>query len=171
MARGMRRGLGIRPVNSVKRIIDTTGSLTGGAVSVTTLAGVDTNQTQFDPTGSSAFPVGGHPSAIFYSLYIYTDATEVQSPLVDVYWWKNPAGSLTAPIAGATDLSAAKKFIIHEEKGLAGNRTTGMPMIVKGVLKMPPGMKRFALGDQFELRIKSITNGFFCAKHIFRIFY
>ncbi len=170
MARNMRRAMSLRPVNSFKRIIDTSGGLTAGAVSTTTVAAASSS-TSGDPTGSTDVPIGGHLSAIFYSVYVYTDATEAQDATVDMYWWKNPAGALSAPTAGNTDISNAKRWIFHEEKGLAGNRTTGTPMIIKGVMKLPGRMNRFGLGDQVELRIKSISAGFFCAKHIFKIIY
>ena len=137
MARNMRGAMRLRPVNSFKRIIDTSGGLSAGSVSTTTVAAGLSSSTAVDPTGSTSVPLSGHLSAIFYTVYVYSDATEAQSNLVDMYWWKNPDGSSTAPIAGNTDISNAKRFIIHEEKGLAGNRTTGQPMVVKGVLRLP----------------------------------
>ena len=171
MPRGRRHSFNIRPVNSFKRIIDTSGSLGAGAVSTTTLAGASTSTTAVDPTGTSAVPTGAHLSAIYYSVFIFTDATEAGDPTVDLFYWKNPGGELTAPTAGATDASNNKRHIIHEEKGLAGNRTTGTPMVIKGVLRIPSHYRRFGIGDQLELRIKSVVAGFFCAKHIFKVYY
>ena len=52
MARNMRRAMALRPVNSFKRIIDTSGSLAAGSVSVTTLAGTGA-RTDADPTNST----------------------------------------------------------------------------------------------------------------------
>ncbi len=108
----MRRAMQLRPVNSFKRIIDTSGGLSAGSVSTTTLAGTGA-RTDADPTGSTEVPVGGHLSAIFYSVYIYSDAIESTSPLTDMYWWKNPGGALFAPTAGNTDGSNKKPDIIH----------------------------------------------------------
>ncbi len=171
MARRIGRALALRPINSFKRIIDTSGALTSGSVSTTAVAAAS-SLTSADPTGSTQVPIGGRLSAIFYSLYVYSDATEAQVPLIDVYWWKVPSSALTAPTPGATDTSELKRYIIHEEKGLAGNRTTGQAMIIKGVMKIPKVFQRWALGDQLEMRIlSSNAAGVFCAKHIYRVIY
>ncbi len=172
MARRMGRALSLRPVNSFKRVIDTSGALTGASVSVTSVATASTT-TSTDPTGSTGVPIGGRLSAIFYSLYVYSDATEIQIPLIDVYWAKWPSSAVTEPVPGNTDISDVKRYIIHEEKGLAGNRTTGQAMVVKGVLKIPKVWQRWALGESLEMRIVTSTgvDGFFCAKHIYRVIY
>ncbi len=156
--------------NSFKRIIDTSGGLSAAAVSTTTVAAASA-LTSADPTGSTGVPIGGHLSAIFYSLYVFSDATEVQDPLIDVYWAKWPSSAITEPTPGQTDTSDVKRYIIHEEKGLAGNRTTGMPMVIKGILKIPSRYSRWALGEQLEMRIRGVQAGFFCAKHIYRVIY
>ncbi len=169
MAR-MRRAMALRPVQSFKRIIDTSGGLAAGTVSITTVASTSDSSTAVDPTGTSDTGVGARLSAIFYTVYVFSDATASTSPLVDMFWWKNPGGTSTAPVAGNTDISPSKRFIIHEEKGLAGNRTTGTPMVIKGVLRIPKSMARFGINDQFELRILSPVAGFFCSKHIYRVY-
>ncbi len=159
---------GIRPVvNSYKNVIDTSGGLTAATVSVTAVA--TATQPGALTTVSNLVPIGGRMSAVYYSLYIYSDAIESTSPLIDIYWWKRVAGTDTIPIPGSTGTNENKKWIFHEEKGLAGNRTTGMPMIIKGVIKIPPRYQRFANGDDFEMRILAPVAGFFCAKHIYRV--
>ncbi len=165
MARGRMRAV----INSFKNVIDTSGSLTGASVSVTILA-VAVQPGNLD-TLSNQVPIGGKISAIYYSLYIFSDATEVQNSLVDIYWWKRQEGSLSIPIPGAVGISQSKRWVFHEEKGLSGNRTTGTPMVIKGVLKIPKPYQRFGNGDELQMRILAPIAGFFCAKHIYRVVY
>ncbi len=154
--------------SSYKNIVDTEGSLAAGITSTTVIAtAVEMGAVDQE---LNEVVVGGRLSAIYYSVYIYSDALESEDPRIELYWWKNEGGT-PAPSAGNTGNSQFKDHILHEEKGLAGNRTTGMPMIVKGVLRIPPKMARFGLSDTLELKIKCIKNGIFCAKHIYRVIY
>ncbi len=164
----MARGRGMRAVvNSYKNVIDTSGGLSAATVSLTVVGVAVAPGTLV--TTSNQIPIGGRVTSIYYSLYIYSDAIETTSPLVDIFWWKRVADSDTIPVPGQTGTSINKRWIFHEEKGLSGNRTTGMPMVIKGVIKIPRAYQRFANGDDFEMRILSPVAGFFCAKHIYRV--
>ncbi len=164
-----RRGNKFVGRQSYKNVVETNGSLAAGTVSVNVIAtAVELGLLDQD---LNEVPVGTHLSAIYYSVFIFSDATELQDPTIDMFWFKNPAAGFlggSAPVAGSTGDSATKRFVIHEEKGLAGNRTTGQPMVVKGVLRLPPKLARFGLFDRLELHILAPINGFFCAKHIYR---
>ncbi len=161
---------GIRPlVNSYKNVVDTSGALGAASVSTTTLAAAV--EMGANAQEGASVPIGAKISAVFYSLYVFTDAIESTSPLVDVYWAKWPSSAVTEPVPGAVGASDVKRFVFHEEKGLAGNRTSGTPMVIKGVLKVPKPYARFGRGEQFEMRIRSAVAGFFCAKHIYKVFY
>jgi len=168
MARYRSRALAIRPVNSTKNIVDTEGALVSGLNSVTDVA-VGVEVQNYSAT-SNEVPRGGKISWIFYSVYIFNDTT-VSVPLVHLYWWKNIGGVSTLPTAGNTGVSDLKRFIFHEEKGLAGPQSGGTPMIIKGVLKIPPSKQKFGLNDKIQLVINSAEGGDFCAKHIYKVFY
>ncbi len=165
----MRGALRLRPVNSYKNVVDTAGSLAAASVSVTTIAVAVNLGVQVST--SNHVPVGGRISAIYYSLYLASDALETISTLMDIYWWKKQADILTPPTPGGTGASESKRWVFHEEKGLAGNRTTGSMMVVKGVLKIPKSYQRFGIDDKVEMRIFAPVNGLFCSKHIYRVFY
>ncbi len=162
---------GIRPViNSYKNVIDTEGSLAAGATSTTVIAtAVELGVLDMD---LNEVPHGGRLSSIYYSLYLFSDATEIQDSRVDILWWKQKGADIANdPIPGITGVSAHKNWVFHEEKGLAGNRTTGTPMVVKGSFKIPKSFQRMAFNDTIEMRIQSVENGLFCAKHIYKVFY
>ncbi len=166
MARGRNRFSGKQ---SYKNVVDTNGSLAANTTSVNIVA----QAVSFDvlDVTLNEVPVGARLSAIYYTLYVFSDATSVQDSLVNVFWAKDPASALALPNPGATGASDAKRFIIHEEKGLAGNRTNGMPMIVKGVVRIPYKLGRFGINDSFVCHIRAPVNGLFCLKHIYRCSY
>ncbi len=165
-----RRGNALRPVNSYKNVIDTEGGLTAGINSVTDVVAAVEIQA-LDQTANQV-PVGAKISAIFYTLYVFTDGTEATTNVANVYWWKKPSPGLSVPSPGVTTVSENKNMIFHEEKGLGGNRTNGTPMVVKGVLKLPKSMSRFSVNSKLQmvLQIPNVS-GTFCSKHIYKVFY
>ncbi len=170
MARGMGRALRLRPVNSTKNILDTEGGMVAGLNAVTDVA-VGVEVQNYSAT-SNEVPRGGKVSWVYYSVYVFTDDSGAAAPIVNMYWWKNVGGVSTLPTTGNTGTSDLKRFIIHEEKGLAGNKNDGVPMVVKGVLKIPPSKQKFGLNDKIQLVINNESaNGDFCAKHIYKVFY
>ncbi len=88
---------------------------------------------------------------------------------VDFYVIKKP-GAVQNPTPGATGGTAARKFILHEEKGLPGNAADGAyPLTFKGVIKVPRGRQRMAEADvmQVVLRGTDIYNA--CIKCIYKV--
>lgn len=154
-------------LNSYKNVIDTSGSLTGGTTSTTTVALVV--QTANLNQNLNEVPVGGRLTSIFYSIYIFSGTTGVPA-IVDMYWWKDIGSQLTPPTPGNTGANDLKRLVFHEEKGLAAN-AGGTPMVAKGVIKIPKSYQRFGLGDAFQFKLLSTVTGTFCAKHIYRVNY
>ncbi len=158
--------------DSYKAVVDTEGGLTT-SVSTTDVA-IAVEVLDFDQKGNEV-PIGGKISSIFYSVYVFQDTPSIL-PLVDIFWWKNVGNNLTpVPTPGNTGVSIFKSWIFHEEKGLtSASGLGGMPMIIKGVLRIPPKMQRFALSDRIQMLIQLPTSGStgnFCAKHIFKVIY
>lgn len=87
----------------------------------------------------------------------------------DFYVMKRPIG-VGLPVPGATGGDAARKYILHEEKGLPGNAADGAyPLTFKGVIKIPRGRQRMAEGDTITLVFRSsvdISN--WCIKSIYK---
>jgi len=162
----------LHPVNSFKNIIDTDGGLVAGLASVTPVA--IAVEVQNLVATSNNVPRGGHVRSFYYSLFVFADDTTGSvPPLIDVYWWKNVGGVSTRPTNGSTGSSDLKRFILHEEKGLSSSKELGgMPMIVKGVVKVPPSKSKFGLNDTIEMVLESANiSGQFCAKHIYKVIY
>ncbi len=159
-----RRNLG-NIINSVKNVIDTSGALVDGTASINILAkGVDA------PALSVVSDVkrGCIIKNFYLSVFVFSTADGTAAPVVDWYIIKNVAGEITLPGPEATGVSDVKRFIFHEEKGLAAN-TSGTPMVFKGVVRVPKHMQRMGSDDQFTLVLKIVGEaGFFCIKAIYK---
>lgn len=159
-----RRGLALRPVNSVKNIVDSTNiGVTGATTTSVVLA-----QTVNDYTGGNAdVPIGAKVSSIYVFVQIASDSTNANC---DWFFAKRPSG-ITMPTPGATGGSTARKFILHEEKGLPGTYSAGStPLTFKGVLKIPRGRQRFAEGDAVVLNLRGAQQYSFCVKAIYKFY-
>jgi len=89
------------------------------------------------------------------------------SGLVDWFLIKRPASSLAPPAPGATGVSPFRKFIIHEEKGIAATQD-GTPMVFKGVIRIPKVYQRVGALDELEIHLESQFAAQFCIKCIYK---
>ncbi len=170
--------MSLRPINSVKHIVETSGIIgaTTNTVHQTMVDNVDT-YTLADVNG---VPTGAKVPSFFLSVFNITEGGEVANevPLVDWYIIKDPGGSFGAtfdtnhlPTPGATGSHKNKRWIIHTEKGLAGGGNaslSGVPMIFKGVIRIPKGMSRIALGDTMKLCVRTNFATKMCAQSIYK---
>ncbi len=160
-----------RPINRTKNILDISGAVAGGATSVQSIAtAVDTPTSPFKPGDVT---VGGKINGFYVSLYVIGSTGAPLSGPINWYLWKQHAGqAATQPTPGATGTSELRNQIIHEEKGLSGSGD-GTPMVFKGVIAVPKGMRRMRSGDVWQIALNSDvadTNNF-CTKVIFNAFY
>ncbi len=173
-----RRGMAFRPINSRKNVVDTSvvlGALTNTVVD-TIVRGVD----QADLATPDEVTTGSKVMSFYHSSFFIAEGGELASevPLVDWYIIQNPGNvfgttfdATNLPTPGATGIHVNKKYIIHEEKGLTGGgdvSLAGIPMIFKGVIRIPRGRQRVAVGDTILLCARSnfATKG--CSKSIYK---
>lgn len=160
------RGLFLRPINSVKNIVDsTTLGVAAGTVTNVTLANAVN-----DYTGASAtVPIGSkvHGVYLFFQIILQSVGTNV-----DMYVWKGPQtlqGSM--PIPGATGGDQNRKFILHEEKGIPGTLNNGAsPLTFRGVIKLPKGRQRMAENDLLEIKFRGAAVYDACIKCIYKFY-
>ena len=156
-----------RPINSVKHVIDTSGSLVMNVNSTNPVATAVVAPTS---SGLDQVPIGCTISSVFISLYVLGSSGS-GSGLIDWYIRKNPGGTQTGgdqPIPGSTGSSALRRFIFHEEKGLAATQD-GTPMVFKGVIKIPPRFRRMGEDDELQVVIRSsVADLEFCFKAIYK---
>ncbi len=172
------RGNFLRPINSVKHIVETSNIIAAvtNTVHQTIVDGVNT-YTLGDVNG---VPTGSKVSSFYLSVYAISEGGEVANevPLVDWYIIKVPGGTYgttfdatNLPTPGATGSHQNKNKIIHTEKGLSGGgdaSLSGVPMIFKGVIKIPKGMQRIAQDDQILLCVRTNFATKLCAQTIYK---
>ncbi len=135
---------------------------------------------QADLTSVDEVNTGSTISSFYMSCFFIAEKGDVASevPLVDWYVIKDAAGAFGTtfdathlPTPGNTGAHANKRFILHTEKGLAGGGTAslaGVPMIFKGVIRIPKGMRRVAINDRFRFVARSNFNTKFCSQFIYK---
>ncbi len=167
----------LRPVNSVKHVVDTSTIIAAGVNTVlqNSVAAVDTALL----ANAEEVDAGSRISSIFYIIYVYSEGGEIANevPLTDFYFLKNPGNAWGAfnatnlPTPGATGTHINKRHILHEEKGLAGGgdaSLTGVPMVFKGVIRIPRGRQRFGQSDAFIVAIRTNFASKVCCKAIYK---
>ncbi len=145
-----RRSLAMRPINSVKNIVDFTGLGEAAATTRTILLASVVN----DYAGASGtIPIGAKLS----SIYLFVQMINGDSSVANLDWYvqKAPFG-VPKPTPGATGGDVARKYILHEEKGIPGNALDGAyPLTFKGVIRIPRGRQRMAEGDEVRFVYRS----------------
>ncbi len=87
---------------------------------------------------------------------------------MDWFLIKKPAG-VTNPTPGATGGTPARKYILHEEKGIPGNSSDGAyPATFKGVIRIPKGRQRIAEGDTIQVALRGADLHNACLKCIYK---
>ncbi len=174
----MPRFRNLRPINSRKNVVEFSGMLPAGTNTVfdNVITGVD----QADLASVDEVTTGSTVNGFFCSVFAYTEGGELANevPLVDWYLIKDNGGTFGTtfdathlPTPGATGSNVNKRHIIHEEKGLAGGGNlslNGVPMVFKGVIKIPRHMRRIAVGDRFRLCMRSNFATKVCNKFIYK---
>ncbi len=150
-----RRALRLRPVNSVKHIVDTNGTISAALVSTT-----DVTVAVNDPATASVNEVmiGSTVHAIFLRVEVVgtVAAGGVDNIYMSVY--KNPGGDLAGPNPSAVGGSDDKKRVLHQEMlmltPLDLNNGVGFPRtLFKGVIVLPRALKRMGIQDKLQVLI------------------
>ncbi len=168
----------LRPINRRKNVVDQSGIMAASTNVV--LDFIITTVDQADLSVVDEVTTGSTVNGFYMSFYAISEGGEVAAevPLVDWYIIKDPGGSFGStfsatklPTPGSTGSHVNKRFIIHEEKGLAGGgdaSTGGVPMIFKGVLGVPRGFRRMAPQDRLTICARANFNTKECTKFIYK---
>ncbi len=158
-----RRGLG-QIIHSRKEIVDSTLLAVGAGVNSTVSLATAIN----DYVGTvGTVEVGSVIKSVYIFVQILPTATTEN---VDWYLIKRPAG-VTNPVPGAVGGDLARKYVLHEEKGIPGNSNDGAyPSTFKGVIKIPRGRQRIAEGDVIQLRLRGVGIHNICIKAIYKVY-
>lgn len=158
----------LRPVQSLKHIVDQQGGLVAAATTTDVLIkAVDA------PILANVSEVitGSTVSAIFLNVQV---AASGSGALANVYMnvYKNPGGSLNPINPAASGSNDNKRFIIHQEMIMTEKNSTAIARtLFKGVIKIPRGYKRFGYNDKLEISLRAPGVTFdYCHQCIYKEF-
>ncbi len=164
----------LRPVNSIKNISEVSSIIaaTTDTIALTVSKSVDAPAV----SNSNEVSNGSTINSIYLSVYVIAEGGEVANevPLVDWYIWKNNGNQATGseiPTPGATGTDELKRYILHQEKGLAGGgdaSLAGVPMIFKGVIKLPRTFRRQAINDRIQVMVRTTFASKICIQAIYK---
>ncbi len=149
-----RRSLRLRPVNSIKHVVDVNGGITGGTPS--TIDVINTVNTPVLGTSNEVeFPSSVH--AIFLRVEVIQKVAAGGVDNIYMIVYKNPGGNITAPAVDAVGINDNKKRVIHQEMLMTGTVLTAASAIpktlFKGVIMIPRGLKRNGANDKLQVVI------------------
>ncbi len=172
------RGMSLRPINSIKNVFDISGIMAAGTN--TSLGLPIFGVRNADLATNNEVNVGSKITSVFLEIFFYTEGSELANevPLVDWYIIKDDGNAYgvtfnatNLPTPGATGTHQNKRKILHEEKGLAGGGNlslTGVPMVFKGVIRIPRGKQRWAESDVLRINGRSNFATKFCIKALYK---
>ncbi len=168
----------LRPIKGLKHIVEVSSvtAATTNTIGINLLTGVD----QYALADADGVPAGSRVNSVFVSFFIISEGGELATevPLVDWYFLGDKGGafgsgftSTTQPTPGATGTHLNKSAILHTEKGLAGGgdaSLAGVPMIFKGVIKIPPKFRRIQNNDLWKINLRTNFASKFCIQCIYK---
>ncbi len=169
---------GLRPINSRKNIVEQQGII--AAVTNTVVDNIIQGVDQADLASTDEVTTGSTVSSFYMSAFFYSEGGEIASEVPNVDWYiiKDNGGTFGTtfdathlPTPGNTGSHVNKRFIIHTEKGLAGGgdaSLNGVPMIFKGVIRIPKGMRRIAIEDRFRFVARTNFATKNCSQFIYK---
>jgi len=174
----MGRALSLRPVNSIKHVVDTNGGITGAANSTTDIIRAIENP-DYNVTTNQVH-VGAVMKWFFLNVQVIQQV--VAGGVDNVYLWiyknlgNNVAYTTNGDAVGTNDL---RRYVIHQEMVMTGN-TFGVAAAVpktlfKGVIRIPKSLQRFGTQDRLQVLIGHRTGEVtqqsrFCLQCIYKEF-
>ncbi len=171
---------GLHPVISTKNVVDLSGILAAGTDTILLSLAITSDTATL--AVASSVERGSTINSLFLEVYFITEGGEVANevPLADFYVLKNPGNNFIGfdttnlPTPGATGTQDNKRFVFHEEKGLVGGgdaSLSGVPMVFKGVLRIPKVYRKMNANDRIILCARANFATKFCIKCIYKWFH
>ncbi len=159
----------MRPVNSIKHIIDQQGGLVAGVRQNVTLVSAKDNPAT---TATADVQVGGRVNSIFLNIQVVNE-TDVALANVYMIIFKNPGNNIQSaqiPDANETGVSDFRKQIFHTEMAMMSDAGDSIPItLFKGVLKLPQRFQRMGINDNVTIQLKAPgTDVNFCVQCIYK---
>jgi len=155
-----RRAQAIRPVNSLKHIVDASGTAIAGAKSTVDLSFAEEIKTAGQ---SNRVHAGCKISSMFVSVEVVGAISYGGVPRVYIAWAKNPGNNLILPNLDSVGISDNRKFFIHQEMimlsrqadSAGGGDFTFPRTAFHGVIRIPRQYQRQGLNDKIQMFIQN----------------
>ncbi len=154
------RGGSIRPVQRIKHVVDSSGTLGKGVEFEVPIVSATDTPSLADTDGVIT---GAKVNGIY--LKIEVAANEIiagVTPNVYLAVWKNPGGNLTSPTPVGIGSNDNKRYVIHQEMILinATAQNANPRVLFNGVIVILKGMRRFGPNDVLSAIIQSENVGY-----------
>ncbi len=168
--------MGLRPVNSLKHVVDSNGAITAALQSVTDVVNTVDNPTA---TGSTnQVNIGSKVSAIYLRVEVIGKDSAGGVDNIYMYVYKNPGANLGLPPADSIGSNDNRRYVIHQEMMMLDFKgtTSGFPRtLFKGVIVIPRGYRRMGVNDKLQVvlqhRVGEVTQlTEFCLQCIYKEF-
>ncbi len=156
-----RRSSGLRPINTLKHVVDLQDQIASGSQTEYTLAiGVENPVT----TDADGINIGSSVRHMFVNIQVVNDTNAVGTiNNAYLYFFLNPGGNIVAgsrPAVNAVGASDSRKLVFHQEMAMLSDASDSIPItLFKGVLKIPRKGSRIGVNDIIGVRIGTPTAG------------
>ncbi len=138
----------LRPINSLKHVIDLTGAVTAGTQTEFVVSDAKDNPILTNPAECQT---GARVSSIYLDVEVNSTERIEGVPIPNCYMmlFKNIGSNLTPPSAASVGTSDLKRYVLHQEMVMLQNADGSNPRtLFKGVIKIPRGFARIGNDDQ-----------------------
>ncbi len=153
-----RMNLAIRPVQSVKHIVDVASST---VLAVLTAIPIIDQQIEPGVGNPTAVHIGSTVNAIYLRVEIVANNQFSGVPRIYMSVFKNPGANLINPNPNGTGILDTRKFVIHQEMIMMAGTLSGTPnfprTLFQGVIRIPPRLKRFGFNDRLLVLLQNGT--------------
>ncbi len=143
------RGLGIRPVNRIKHVIDAEGTIT---TTISTTDVIVTNDTPDLATVNEC-----ETGSKVMGIYLKVECTRLAGVGRGNFYMsvsKNPANTVSAVAPNVVGSSAKKRYVLHQEMIMLGEESLRSPRVMfNGVIKIPRGFSRNGPNDKLQVNL------------------
>ncbi len=145
--------MSIRPVQSLKHVVDTNGNVSAALQSVTDLVNVVDNPAAGT---SNQVNVGSKVNAIYLRVEVVGATSAGGVDNIYMYVYKNPGANLGLPPADSIGTNDNRRYVIHQEMVMLTPRNLstepGFPRTMfKGVILIPRGYRRMGVDDKLQV--------------------
>ncbi len=148
-----RRMSNLRPINSLKHVVDTSFTMAANTQ-------VDTQVMDAVPQPTITTPRQTTIASKISSMYLRVEAAvdiRIAGAIPNFYMivFKNPGTNFTVPNAASVGTSDIKRFVIHQEMVMLDNSTDAPNprTIFNGVIKIPRGFQRQGNDDSLQVGV------------------